>query len=152
MVGRAGSGVNDRARRLGARARAEPATCAHRRTGLHHQRLSVHAARQDMLRLPSLEEAMMKTTDKLAALRERMKRHKLAAYLVPSTDAHQSEYVPECWQRRAWLSGFSGSAGDVVVTRDDAGLWTDGRYFLQAAEQLRGRETKIRLNVFGGTL
>ncbi len=90
---------------------------------------------------------MMKTTDKLAALRERMKRHKLAAYLVPSTDAHQSEYVPECWQRRAWLSGFSGSAGDVVVTRDDAGLWTDGRYFLQAAEQLRG--TGIRLFKMG---
>ena len=59
------------------------------------------------------------------------------AYVVPSGDPHQSEYVPECWQRRAFLCGFDGSAGDLVVTRDAAMLWTDGRYWLQAERQLR---------------
>jgi Xaa-Pro aminopeptidase len=59
------------------------------------------------------------------------------AYFVPSVDPHQSEYVPLCWQRRAWLSGFDGSAGDVLVTQKMAGLWTDGRYFIQAARQLK---------------
>lgn len=67
-----------------------------------------------------------------------MTAHELSAYLVPSTDAHTSEYLPEVWQRRAWISGFDGSAGDVIVTREKAGLWTDSRYFLQAEEQLKG--------------
>jgi Xaa-Pro aminopeptidase len=62
----------------------------------------------------------------------------LAAYVVPSADPHQSEYVAPCWQRRAFISGFDGSAGTVVVLRDSAGLWTDSRYFLQAVEQLAG--------------
>lgn len=72
------------------------------------------------------------------ALRTLMKKHKLNAYLIPSTDPHQSEYVPALWQRRAWFSGFDGSAGDVLVTETKAGLWTDSRYFLQAEEQLEG--------------
>ncbi len=72
------------------------------------------------------------------ALRKLMKKHKLNAYLIPSTDPHQSEYVPALWQRRAWFSGFDGSAGDVLVTETKAGLWTDSRYFLQAEEQLKG--------------
>lgn len=67
-----------------------------------------------------------------------MAKHKLDAYLIPSTDPHQSEYVPALWQRRAWISGFDGSAGDVVVLKDQAGLWTDSRYFLQAEQQLAG--------------
>lgn len=71
-------------------------------------------------------------------LRGLMKKYKLDAYIIPSTDAHQSEYVPALWQRRAWISGFDGSAGDVVVTKDKAGLWTDSRYFLQAEAQLAG--------------
>jgi len=61
-----------------------------------------------------------------------MKRERVAAYLVPSTDPHMSEYLPECWKRRGWLSGFTGSAGDVVVTQREALLWTDSRYFLEA--------------------
>lgn len=67
-----------------------------------------------------------------------MKKAGVQAYLVPSTDPHQSEYVPECWQRRQWISGFTGSAGEIVVTAGKAALWTDGRYFLQAGEQLAG--------------
>jgi Xaa-Pro aminopeptidase len=80
----------------------------------------------------------MKTIDKIAALRRAMKKAGIHAYLVPGTDPHQSEYPPACWERRAWMSGFSGSAGELVVTRTGAALWTDGRYFLQAEEQLEG--------------
>ncbi len=80
----------------------------------------------------------MQTRDKLSALRRLMKSHRLDAYYVPSVDPHQSEYVPACWQRRGWLSGFTGSAGDLLVTARKAGLWTDSRYFLQAEAQLAG--------------
>ncbi len=73
---------------------------------------------------------------RVAALREALAARELAAYLVPSSDAHQNEYVPECWQRRAWISGFTGSAGLAVVTASAAGLWTDSRYYLQAEQEL----------------
>jgi Xaa-Pro aminopeptidase len=91
------------------------------------------------------EEAVTVTTvrKRLVALRHLMARAGIEAYYVPGTDPHQSEYVPACWQRRHWLSGFSGSAGDLVVTRSTAGLWTDARYFLQAREQLRGSSIKL---------
>ncbi len=80
----------------------------------------------------------MTTADKVAALRALMKKHGVAAYYVPSADAHMSEYLPESEKRRAWLSGFTGSAGELLVGRLQAGLWTDGRYFLQAGMQLLG--------------
>ena len=80
----------------------------------------------------------MKSSQKIAALRALMRKHNVEAYYVPSVDPHQSEYLPECWKRRAWLSGFTGSAGDLLVTKRKAGLWTDGRYFLQAAAELAG--------------
>jgi Xaa-Pro aminopeptidase len=76
--------------------------------------------------------------ERLAAVRSLMARNKVDAYVVPSTDPHASEYVAETWQRRGFISGFDGSAGTFVVTADQAGLWTDGRYFLQAEEQLAG--------------
>ncbi len=92
----------------------------------------------------------MKTSEKLTALRRLMKRNKIHAYLVPSTDPHQSEYVPALWRRREWLSGFTGSAGDVAITEHKAALWTDGRYFLQAEAQLRGSGiTLMKLGVPG---
>jgi Xaa-Pro aminopeptidase len=81
---------------------------------------------------------MMEVPERVAALRKLMEREGIQAYLVPSTDAHSSEYLPECFKRRQWISGFTGSAGDVVITTDKGGLWTDGRYFLQAEEQLKG--------------
>ncbi|MCJ7611663.1 MAG: aminopeptidase P family N-terminal domain-containing protein, partial [Candidatus Aminicenantes bacterium] len=81
----------------------------------------------------------MTAPDRLTALRRLMARHGIQAYVVPSSDPHQSEYVPEFWQRRKFLSGFSGSAGDVVVTRTTAGLWTDSRYWLRAAQEIDGR-------------
>lgn len=80
----------------------------------------------------------MKPKQRLGALRAQMASRGLAAYLVPSTDPHQSEYVPARWQRRQWLSGFTGSAGDVLVLARSAALFTDGRYFAQAERQLRG--------------
>jgi Xaa-Pro aminopeptidase len=73
---------------------------------------------------------------RLAALRSAMQKHGVAAVLVPSADPHLSEYLPEHWQARAWLSGFDGSAGSLIVTADHAGLWTDSRYFSQAEQQL----------------
>jgi Xaa-Pro aminopeptidase len=75
---------------------------------------------------------------RLAALRAAMQQHGVAAVLVPSADPHLSEYLPARWQARAWLSGFTGSAGTLVVTPDHAGLWTDSRYFAQAEQQLTG--------------
>ncbi len=69
-------------------------------------------------------------------LRQLMRSHGIDFYYVPSSDAHQNEYVPECWQRRPWISGFTGSAGDVLVGLNQAYLWTDGRYFLQAETEL----------------
>ena len=75
---------------------------------------------------------------RLEALRAWMQAEKADAFIIPSTDPHISEYVAPHWQIREWISGFTGSAGTVVVTRDKAGLWTDSRYFLQAAQQLEG--------------
>lgn len=75
-------------------------------------------------------------TNPIDDLRKLMRESGVEAYLVPSSDPHQSEYVPEFWQRRKFISGFTGSAGDVVVTQRKAGLWTDSRYFLQAEKEL----------------
>lgn len=76
--------------------------------------------------------------ERILALREEMKKVNITAYMVPTSDFHGSEYVGEYFRCRAFLSGFTGSAGTLVVTQDMAGLWTDGRYFLQAEEQLQG--------------
>lgn len=80
----------------------------------------------------------MTSKEKVAALREEMQKNNVDAFIVYSADPHMSEYLPEEWQERAWLSGFLGSAGFVVVTKDKAGLWTDGRYFTQAPIELAG--------------
>lgn len=80
---------------------------------------------------------------RLAALREAMTAHQIDAYIIPNTDAHQSEYIAEHYQSMTWLSGFTGSNGTIVVTQDFAGLWTDGRYYLQATQQLEGSGIKM---------
>ena len=82
----------------------------------------------------SPEEAPMK----IRGLRVLMASHGLDAYIVPSGDAHSSEYVAPCDERRAWLTGFTGSAGTAIVSMNEAALWTDGRYFNQASTQLEG--------------
>jgi len=90
----------------------------------------------------------MTINDRISALRAAMKAQKLDAYIIPSSDPHQGEYVADHWKSREWISGFTGSAGTVVVTADHAGLWTDSRYFIQAAEQLKGSEMVLhKLNI-----
>ncbi|XP_068647791.1 aminopeptidase P2 [Aristolochia californica] len=87
-----------------------------------------------------------KPDEKLQALRELFTRPGIGldAYIIPSEDAHQSEFIAECYMRRAYISGFTGSAGTAVVTKDKAALWTDGRYFLQAEKQLNSNWILMR--------
>ena len=80
----------------------------------------------------------MNTVEKLALLRSKMQENNIGAFVVYSADPHLSEYLPKEWLERAWLSGFTGSAGFVVITDDKAGLWTDSRYFVQSAIELKG--------------
>ena len=80
-----------------------------------------------------------------------MRREKLSAFIFPSTDAHNSEYVPDYWKGREWISGFDGSAGTAVVTMKSAALWTDSRYFLAAADQLKGTEFQLMKLKIEGT-
>lgn len=88
--------------------------------------------------------------ERIAALRARMRQNGMQAYIVPSSDPHMSEYPPAYWQARKYFSGFSGSAGTLVVTEKGSGLWTDGRYFIQAAHELEGSEIELfRMNVPG---
>ena len=92
----------------------------------------------------------MNINQRLGALREVMKREHLAAFIFPSTDPHQSEYVAGHWKGREYISGFNGSAGTAVVTMTSAALWTDSRYFLAAEEQLKGTEYQLmKLKVEG---
>ncbi len=85
----------------------------------------------------------MTIDERLSELRKLMQQHKLNAYLIPSSDPHQSEYVAKHWEARAWISGFTGSAGLVIVTADHAGLWTDSRYFIQAEQQLANSSVEL---------
>lgn len=85
----------------------------------------------------------MNINKRLAALREFMGEKGLHAFIIPSTDSHLSEYPASHWASREWISGFTGSAGTVVVTREKAGLWTDSRYFLQGAKELEGADIEL---------
>ena len=79
----------------------------------------------------------MTSSEKISALRQKMQDQNIDAFIVYSADPHMSEYLPNEWQERSWLSGFTGSAGFVVITKENAGLWTDGRYFVQAPIELK---------------
>ncbi len=85
-----------------------------------------------------LEGHQVEVVNRIAQLRSLMRAEGVQAYLVPSSDAHNNEYLPSAWKRRQFISGFTGSAGDVVIGMQESGLWTDGRYFLQAEEQIKG--------------
>lgn len=78
----------------------------------------------------------MNLVQRIEALRNKMREQGIDYYYVPSIDQHKNEYVPDCWQRRTWISGFSGSAGDALIGLNEAYLWTDARYFLQAENEL----------------
>lgn len=88
---------------------------------------------------------------RLSNLREIMQREHLDAFIFPSTDPHNSEYVPDRWKGREWISGFNGSAGTAVVTMHAAALWTDSRYFIAAEQQLAGTEFVLMRERFAGT-
>jgi Xaa-Pro aminopeptidase len=92
------------------------------------------------------------TNKRLALLRNYMRGKNLQAFIIPSTDAHMSEYTPEHWKSRQWISGFTGSAGTVAVTPDKAGLWTDSRYFLQAGDELSGSGIALFKDRLPGTI
>ena len=81
--------------------------------------------------------------ERLQKLRAQMEQHGMDAYYIPSSDFHDSEDVEAYFGCRAFISGFTGSAGTAVITKDEAGLWTDGRYFIQAAQQLDGSGVKL---------
>ena len=95
----------------------------------------------------------MKNTinERISALRDIMKRESIDAFIFPSTDPHNGEYIPEHWEARKWISGFGGSAGTAVVTMNEAALWTDSRYFIAAEEQLAGTEFKLMKLKMPGT-
>ncbi|MBT0549067.1 aminopeptidase P family protein [Riemerella anatipestifer] len=93
----------------------------------------------------------MTVTEKLGVLRSKMKEYNIDAFVVYSADPHMSEYLPEEWQERVWLTGFTGSAGFVVVTGDKAALWTDGRYFVQAPQELAGSGIELMKEGVEGT-
>ncbi len=84
--------------------------------------------------------AHMTINDRISALRSEILTHNIDAVIIPSGDPHQSEYMAEHWQSRAWSSGFTGSAGTVIVTPNHAGLWTDSRYFIQAVQELEASD------------
>ena len=81
--------------------------------------------------------------ERIELLRANMKKNNIAATIVPKTDPHQSEYIPEYWQIQRWLCGFTGSNGTLVVTAGKAFLWTDSRYFIQAAQQIDGTGVEL---------
>ena len=93
----------------------------------------------------------MNINERIEALREVMRREHLSAFIFPSTDPHQGEYVPDHWKGREFISGFNGSAGTAVVTLKSAALWTDSRYFLAAEEQLKGTEYQLMKLKIEGT-
>lgn len=80
----------------------------------------------------------MNISERLTVLRREMERENIDIYIVPSDDFHQSEYVGEYFKARQFVTGFTGSAGTAVITKNMAGLWTDGRYFIQAEKELAG--------------
>ena len=93
----------------------------------------------------------MSIGQRLAALREEMQREHLSAFIFPSTDPHQGEYIPDHWKGCEFISGFNGSAGTAVVTMQSAALWTDSRYFIAAADQLKGTEYQLMKLKIEGT-
>lgn len=81
--------------------------------------------------------------ERMERVRDKMREERIQAYIIPSNDPHSSEYVPDYWKGREWVSGFTGSAGTLVITLDDAGMWTDSRYFVQAEQQLEGSGIRL---------
>ena len=103
---------------------------------------NVHSILKNFVNL-GFKTNFMTSKEKVAALRQKMQEQNIDAFIVYSADPHMSEYLPEEWLERAWISGFTGSAGFVALTKDKAGLWTDGRYFVQAPIELEGSDFEL---------
>lgn len=93
----------------------------------------------------------MSTAKQVEKLRALMAEHHMDAYVVPTADFHQSEYVGEHFKARQFITGFTGSYGTAVITKDDAGLWTDGRYFFQATNEMEGSGIRLMKMFVGDT-
>ena len=93
----------------------------------------------------------MGVTERIAVLREELRREHLSAFIFPTSDPHNSEYTADHWKGREWISGFNGSAGTAVVTLTSAALWTDSRYFIAAEELLKGTEFQLMKEKVEGT-
>jgi len=109
--------------------------------------LATKAGQTTLEMAPVANASALDTSQRLAQLRDIMKQHSIDAYIVPSEDAHQSEYIADCDKRRAWISGFTGSAGVAVVTQAEACMWTDGRYFLQASKEMNQNWTLMKMGM-----
>ena len=81
--------------------------------------------------------------ERIAKLRQEMKQRNISVYVIPTADFHESEYAGDYFKARKYMTGFTGSAGTAVITMKEAGLWTDGRYFVQAAQQLKGTTVEL---------
>jgi len=92
----------------------------------------------------------MSVKDRIGSVKDALKKSRIDAYIISSSDPHQSEYVADHWKTREWVSGFTGSAGIVVITPDHAGLWTDSRYFLQAEFELKGSGMELHKQLVQG--
>ena len=86
---------------------------------------------------------MSQVDERIAQLRDLMKEQEISVYIVPTADDHASEYIGDHYKSRQFITGFTGSAGTAVITQEDVGLWTDGRYFVQAAKQIADSEVKL---------
>ncbi|HEX8786850.1 MAG TPA: aminopeptidase P family protein [Telluria sp.] len=101
--------------------------------------------------MPAIDTTRVRA-DRLAQLRAAMARHQVDAFIVPSADPHLSEYLPGRWKGREWMSGFTGSVGTFIATRDFAGVWTDGRYYTQAEHELGGTDIQLMKIPSGASL
>ena len=88
---------------------------------------------------------------RIEALRSELTLRSVAAFIIPSTDPHLSEYVAPYWKIREWISGFNGSAGTIVILNNEAGLWTDSRYFIQATDQIQNTGITLYKEMIPGT-
>ena len=114
--------------------------------------MAAQAASPTSMTNASLDSPAHAVQERLAALRDAMRRDGLAAWMVPSSDPHLSEYLPSRWKTREWLSGFTGSVGTLIVTHDAAGLWVDSRYWTQAEAQLAGTGIALMKTTSGASL
>ena len=106
-------------------------------------KVKIHFTGKEMDYVAKEENRMTEVAKRIEKLRALMAEQNIDAYVVPTADFHQSEYVGEHFKARKFITGFSGSYGTAVIAKDDAGLWTDGRYFTQALTEMEGSGVRL---------